>query len=338
MKKLVLYSSICAVLLALAAFSFATPLVQPVRTLEIPYDYFGEIVIDGVADAAYSAEQSTEAFNATGSTGADADFTFSFRVAFNPMYLYFIGTILDDFDNGPEYTTIDSIWEYDNVEVFISLDTTGSTNPTTNGYGDDSNCVQLRFNRGLTDSIQTPGRAAQEEYELYFENTASGWLIEAAIPWTVALGEGQIKEDFMDYLESIHGFDVLGNDSDEPGAGHLDCQTAWDMDDPDDPADRTEDSAWTNRSVFGIMTLADASDWIWVGLAERMKNTILVYPNPAGNSINFGIEGLSTICIYSLTGIKLMEVETTGEVDISSLKNGMYLAEYKNSFVKFIKE
>ena len=117
MKKHLLYVSTCAIFLALTASSFATPLVQPVRTIEIPFVQFSDITIDGYADAYYSPEQTTTAFNTTGSTGNDADYTFSFKVAFNPIYLFMIGTILDDYDNSVSYTTTPNAWEYDNVEV-----------------------------------------------------------------------------------------------------------------------------------------------------------------------------------------------------------------------------
>ena len=341
MKKQLLNLSACAVLLVLASIAFADPLVPPVRVLEIPYAGQSEITIDGTADAVYSAVQSTDAFNPTGSTGADADFTFSFQVAYNPLYLYIYGEILDDFENSLNYTTDSFAFTYDCVEVFINLDTVGSL---TAAY--DSNTIQLRISRGI-DSIQTPGRATQEEYMHHWENTATGWLFETAIPWTCVLGENQSSDDFENYLDFIHGFDVHGYDSDTLGPGHRDCQTAWDSDDPDDAADRTEDNAWNNRTVFGVVTLA-ANYWEWpcwpycpgMEIEEiTSKEEISIYPNPVGSTLHFEAEGLNLIRIYSLTGVKLIEEETTGEVDISGLKSGMYLAEINgNRFAKFIKE
>jgi len=339
MKKQLLNLSACAVLLAIAASTFALPLVPPVRDIEIPYaGQVGDITIDGTADAAYSADQSTDVFNPTGWTNA-ADYTFSFKVAWNPMYLYVIGTVADDFDNSLTYTTDANPWEYDNCEIFLSLDTTDSETATSSGYGGDTNCVQLRINRGI-DSIQTPGRATQEEYVHHWENTATGWMFETAVPWTSVLGDGQVKEDMLEYIDAISGFDMSGADSDELGAGHRDCQTAWDNDDPSDPADRTEDNAWTNRMVFGIMTLGgDATDFIFPSSVEpTVDNNISVYPNPAVNSINLDIDGLQTVEIFSITGVQVMVVETTGIVDISNLNSGLYVARVGNSSVRFVKE
>jgi len=266
----------------------------PVQTLNIPYS---SNVVDGTQSSGewYSPIQSTCAFNVTGSTGDDADFTCSFQIACNEVYLYLFVVILDEFDNSVEYTTTPNAFEYDCVELFLDLDTAGSgTNPDY-----DSNTIQLRFNRGLTDSVQTPGRAAQEEYELYVENTTSGWLMEAAIPWTCVLAEGQLPEDICDYKNLVHGFDLSGVDSDQPGPGHRDCQTAWDSDDPGMP-DATEDLAWNNRTVFGVVTFnyyLCTEPYIPSTTSIYRNNTISLYPNPAGNTIHFELEGLQTIKI-----------------------------------------
>ena len=150
------------------------------------------------------------------------------------------------------------------------------------------------------------------------------------------MSTGQLPEDILDYFGEISGFDLLGSDSDTPGPDHRDCQTAWDEDLPDGTAN--EDNAWTDRSVLGVMTFG----WGYYCPEESNEmlanETLLTYPNPAGNTLHFYINGLSTINIYSISGVRLMEVETTGEVDISGLNSGMYLAEYDKGFVKFIKE
>ncbi len=195
----------------------------------------------------------------------------------------------------------------------------------------------MRINRGI-DSIQSPGRAAQEEYIHYWKDTDSRWLIETAIPWKAVLTEGQLPEDIIEYLDCINGFDVSGADSDTLGPNHRDCQTAWDMDEPNDPNDRTEDNAWTNRSVFGIMTFGYGY-CPPSGIDVTLTDNISYYPNPASNSIYFKLDRPSTIKIYTLTGVKVMEVQTTSNVDISNLKRGMYLVEINGEdIVKFIKE
>ena len=333
MKKQLLNLSACAVFLALASIAFADPLVTPVRTLEVPFD--DAIVIDGIADDGYSAVQSTVAFNTEGSTGADADFTFSFQVAFDPQYLYIYGEILDDYDNSLEYTNTANQWMYDNIEIFLNLDTVESM---TAAY--DSNTNQLRINRGI-DSIQSPGRATQEEWDHHWENTASGWLFETAVPWTAVLSDAQVDRDMDAYLDLIHGFDMSGADSDSDNDTERTCQTAWDSDDPDDPGDTTEDNAWNNRLVFGIITLeysAVPENWWPTAIETPTEGNINAYPNPAFNTITFDIEGLQTVEIFSVTGVQVMVVESTGTVDISDLNSGLYVARIGNNSVRFVKE
>ena len=334
MKKQLLNLSAVAILLAIASFTFGRELVQPVSTLEIKYAEPGTMKIDGFDDeAVYSAEQSTIAFVTTGSTGADADFTFTFKVAYDLDYMYLFAKILDDVDNSLTYTTDANPWTYDCIEVFLSLDTTGSTGVTSNGYGDDTNCVQLRINRGI-DSVQQTGRATADMYINHFENTGDGWLCETAIPWKAVLATGQDPEDIMDYIGAVNGFDMSGADSDTPGPDHRDCQTAWDSDDPVETG--TEDNAWTDRSVFGIMTLEVKDDYL--ATENFTQDNLVAYPNPANNTITFSIEGMQTVEIYNITGAKVLTQLTTGQVDISSLMSGIYFANINGSSVKFIKE
>ncbi len=251
MKKIFLYSIIILLGTWIFPVAWSAPMIAPVRSMVIPYAPEG-VIIDAVADDCYSVSQTTTAFNVSGATGNDADYTLTFKVCYDSLRLYLFAHILDDYASEIPYTTSPSPYMYDNVEVYISLDTVG----TTAVY--DSNTIQLRFNRGIIDSAQAPGRADQSEYAgyVYYENTAEGWNLEVGIPWTAVLGPGQLPEDIRAYMEasSIHGFDVMGYDNDTDGPDVHGCRTAWDEDDPASP-DETEDLAWCNRTVFGIMAL-----------------------------------------------------------------------------------
>ncbi len=332
MKIAIPHLSILAIFLAAASITMATPHTPPVRSLEIPPT--NVIVIDGVADGAYSPSQSTTAFNVTGSTGADADFTMSYQVCYTYSKLYMLFTVLDDYACEIPYTTSVNPWTWDNIEVFLSLDTTG----TTAEY--DSNTIQLRFNRGIQDSAQSPGRADQSEYagNVYSENTADGWVLEVGIPWTAVLQEGALPEDIEAFIcHSINGFDVSGADNDTDGPDARDCQTAWDDDNPAMP-DATEDLARNNRTMFGIMTMMGCCS------LETIENpSRIVYPNPASKKIQLqNAEPASTIAIYDLLGVKMLEtklVNSEDYIDVSSLRTGLYTAIINNKEVtRFIKE
>ncbi len=347
MKSHLLTLCFAAFLLAVSGIIIAAPMTQPVRSLEIPGVPFGAVMtIDGVADEdCYSAEQSTTAFNIYGSTGADADFTATFRVCCSMERLYICWTILDDYACEIPYTTGPNPWTWDNVEVFLSLDTVG----TTVEY--DTNTIQLRFNRGILDSAQMPGRADQSEYagNVYYENTANGWVLEVGIPWTAVLSEGQLPEDFEAYVSTVSGFDVSCADNDTDGPDARDCQTAWDDDDPAMP-DQTEDLAWNNRTMFGVMTLN--YHWavsygppysIFIPDSPRYIEQ-LVYPNPATDKFQLiNCELLqNNILVYDISGTLVLEVKDVyreESIDISMLENGLYTVIINNRDIsRFVKE
>jgi hypothetical protein len=333
-KTLLYYIGLTLMCLALTAITIAAPMTAPVRSMAIPATN-NAMVADGIAEDGYSVSQSTTAFNIAGSTGADADFTCSFRVCYTASKLWLLATILDDYACELEYTTDLEAWSYDCVEVFLSLDTTG----TTTEY--DSNTIQLRFNRGIQDSAQTPGRAAQEDYAVYYENTADGWVLEVGIPWTAVLQEGAVAEDIMAYtFPVINGFDFGGVDNDTDGPDAHDCQVAWDEDDPEMP-DATEDLAWNNRTMFGIMTLEPGE---YIGLyPERSKSKIQILPNPTTNFIQLtGLSVPGVINIMNIAGsgmLTLENVENEQEIDISMLPAGIYTVLLNNEqSLRFVKE
>jgi len=331
--------------LTMTAISVTFPIVvfgthfPPVRELLIPAAPDG-VIIDGIDDEIYGDLQTTSVFNPTGWGGPD-DFTVSFKAAYDPQYLYLWIDVIDAIQNNVTSITTPEPWGYDNIEVYLDLDTTGSG--TNTGY--DNNSIQLRFNRGLKDLVQTPGRAAQEEYKYLFENTAHGWVHEVAVPWTCVLGDDQIPEDMMDYLggDSRHGFDLHGSDSDTPTYSNRQSQTAWDSDDPDTPEDRTEDSAWDDLRALGVIRFEDFN-WTdfefdhGTGIQQPSKHTFNVYPNPATNKITFDTERPCIVEIYSIIGVKVLVAETTGTIDISSLNSGLYIVRMGNKTSTFVAE
>jgi len=327
-KQLLNLSFVTANLLLYGSYSFAAP-NAPVRELEVPYAW-PTPTLDGVVDDVYSAEQSTALIydaQAEHWTGA-SDFTAVFHLCYDRDYLYIIAIVTDDVEESYDWS-YSSPWMFDNVEVFLQLD----TNTTYTAY--DSLTVQLRFCRGL-DSVQEPGRVVRSDFYYYMETpTGTGWLVETAIPWTCAMSEGMVPDDIENYIgcNEIMGFDFSAADSDntdaDPTVGNRDYQTAWDEDEPDGQ----EDQAWQNVTVFGYLSVGYC-----VAVDIYPENNIIVYPNPTDNILTFDIEGEQTIEIYSINGTKVFTQQTTGIVDISSLKRGFYVARIGNESVRFVKE
>jgi hypothetical protein len=330
MKKQLLNLSLTLAAGILLASNAVAQLIPPVRTMEIPA--ITEVpVIDGLAsEASYSAMQSTDVFNPTGWDG-DADFKFDFQVMWGYNYLYVYGEIADDVEHNYVWDQGDP-WTFDNCELFVDLD----TNTVATAYG--ATCAQLRFARAL-DSVETAGRAPRADYMWYVENTASGWAFEVAVPWTAFLADGALPEDIMDYVANSIGFDMSGADSDntdgDDAVGNRDVQSAWDSDEPDDEADRTEDTAWNNTSVFGNVTLMGTPvDFSPAVSADASFN---VYPNPALNTVTFvGVSG--TVEVFSITGQQVMVLDVVEGVatDISALNSGVYFMVANNEAQKVV--
>lgn len=326
--------------------------VPPVRSLVIPMA-LGTICIDGVDDeAGWSAKQSTSSFSPGEGYGNDADYSFSFKVCYDATYLYIYGKISDDYESPWEWGSPNP-WIYDNVEVFFDLDTNGSGNNPA--Y--DTNTYQLRINRGIDSIGDNCGRLGDSimrpMHKYYWENTADGWLFEAALHWKFVLGTGQKVEDILTYMDGdvVSGFDVHGTDSDTDFGGNADCRNAWDRDEPDDAADRTEDNAWNNRTVFGTVTFDCYGCTPWPPISTNeisVINNLSIFPNPANNYLQINndlvITGYEIIDILGNIIIKEAGAISNNKINISQLPtNNIYMLKVTDnngiiSSAKFIKE
>ena len=252
MKNYLLLLFSLVFILGISLKASGTP-IPPVRTMDVPFAPVPP-VMDGVADDLYGEVQTTDIFNPTGYEGP-ADLTGTFRVCWDHDYFYWYCEVVDDVNHSYEWH-VGNPWEFDQAHIYFQLD----TNTVVTAYGPTT--AQMRVCRGL-DSIETPWMHVNRSEFLYYmeADAAEGWIFEVAIPWTAILYDGAMSEDIMDYVGSAIGFDVDISDSDNSDGdyaiGNRDVQAAWDMDDPDDPEDRTEDLAWNNTSVFGYITLME---------------------------------------------------------------------------------
>ena len=254
MKNPTLHFLLTVSLLYFSSGLLAIPYVPPIRTLDVPAREV-PIVFDGFDnEASWSSAQYVTLFNKEGWDGTDADFSGYLKLCWDMHYLYLFANITDDINHSLPPDVWDS-WMFDCIEFHLDLDT--NNHPSTT-Y--DDNTIQLRFNRGV-DSAHIPGRAQVGDFYFFqMEKPGNnGWILEAGIPWTCAMPYGSLPEDFEEYFANIMGFDVAFSDSDnafgDPMTGARDVMGAWDSDDPDEPSDRTEDLAWQNTSVFGIVDL-----------------------------------------------------------------------------------
>lgn len=99
----------------------------------------------------------------------------------------------------------------------------------------------------------------------------------------------------------------------------------------------------------GGLSQQEVIDWYFIeinnctsGISENALAGLALYPNPAENMIT--IEGVNSdvVTITDLNGKTLMVVETNNsdkvEINISTLDNGIYIANTNNGMIRFVKQ
>jgi hypothetical protein len=233
--------------------------VEPVR-ITISPSLSEVITIDGEdSESSWGTEEIvSDPFYATDWDG-EADLSGYFKTCWDINHFYFFARVQDDISHG--WNGVDgNFWEFDYVWFFFNIDSSLSESVE---YLEDA--TNIAFNRELPDQIEgtltyDTDRLALDEMDFTVVNNDSFYTVEAAIPWVYLLPgpvEAINPDDIHEWLDKAMGFDVhfIDSDSDDPFVGVRSAHSAWDMDEPNDIDDTTEDNAWNNTSVFGIVSL-----------------------------------------------------------------------------------
>ncbi|MBN1116298.1 MAG: hypothetical protein JXA77_03770, partial [Bacteroidales bacterium] len=233
----------------------ATGLILPIEK-DTSYAFVGNMItLDGYESEAEWSDINiiTTPFQSPiGFRGAD-DLSAYFRTCFNDRAFYVFANISDDTaayydgENG-------GWWDFDAFEVMFNLDTVGIY--PDGSYLDDA--ILIGFNRGYANVSTIIVGSKVDGYddpELKFAQieNGTGWQIEIEIPWNYILPSGLEPEDIVNYVNTFIGFDIKIDDADtdDPYYPGRDAQLTWDT----DGLDGTEDNAWNDTRVFGLMKL-----------------------------------------------------------------------------------
>jgi len=319
-------------LFAFMAFLFASyavaQYVEPIRTTDIPPTFATDpITIDcDDSEAAYGPQQNMQIAKRAGAAnphgledGDPVDFNAWFKAAYDLDYLYLYIEVTDDIEESYSEGKSDS-WTWDNVEIFIDLD----TNSTTNIYSNAST-IQLRYCRSY--GVETPGRVAKTDFLVEEINDASMWIVEIGVPWTAAAATGVVPDMLEQQAEGIIGFDLAVADADGDGTGSTGgrnfeggAQAFWDPDTPIENAD----NAYQNRRVFGwaALTGIGCDPHPCDNISDITPDLqISIYPNPAGDHLIINAVNSSDLhgCNVNITNL-LGETLLVKEIDQHSCK------------------
>lgn len=74
------------------------------------------------------------------------------------------------------------------------------------------------------------------------------------------------------------------------------------------------------------------------GVADIQGNGIVLWPNPAGNTLYLEDMDDETVSVYDYHGRLVMQETYRGQLDVSSLAPGLYVVAAKNRSMRFVKE
>jgi hypothetical protein len=344
-------------LVAFAASKIATAqYFLPISKMDVPHTV-AAITMDATADASYGPVIATTITKEAGAgitpykTTEDVagDFGSMFRLCWDETYLYLYAEVTDDIEQDYVRGAANS-WTWDNFEAFLDLDT--NSDPALQNVDK----VQLRFNRGLKDAADADsmvesagGNVTAAAYLFSRVDAASdlvsgypGWKFEVAIPWAAAVS-GEISGDMTQQKLDVIGFDIGIADADgdqvypdvtEGGrnvAGG--SQAFWDLDDP--AGTGNEDNGYQNRRCYGFITLKGGSGIDVINTTSSVN----VYPNPSTGIVNLtNLDGLTTVEIYNMVGVKVKSVEVTNnQINVADLQTGVYVVKANNYSFKLTK-
>lgn len=74
------------------------------------------------------------------------------------------------------------------------------------------------------------------------------------------------------------------------------------------------------------------------GVSDTQENGIVLWPNPAGNTLQLvGVDD-ELVSIYDNTGRLVLQERYAGQIDVSGLAPGLYVVATRNRSMRFVKE
>lgn len=270
--------------------------VRVVNTYKI-FKVASPITIDGNIDETW-LDANIISMNATkllsGTVNNAADLSGFAKILWDNNYLYFLATVTDDMKVNDSQTNYDD----DGVELYVDIN-----NDKADTYGANDVQYTFKWDGGSTIGTLPDGRSTANITYKYVA-TATGYIIEARIPWSTL--QGNVSAG------NLIGLDFMINDDDDNGT--RDGKLSWNA---------AEDQAWQNPALFGTARLVENE--IITATDGAIETSFSIYPNPTKGTLF--IQGLETSFEYMLidhTSRVLQQGVSESKIDVSHIENGLY--------------
>ncbi len=252
------------------------------------------------------------------------DIDATLQIAWNQVGLLIFLDITDDQEN--YFTEGDNTWEQDNSEFFFYFGEDGTWGPDAEVTTVDNDTLFSQIRLQLTDEYETTtdgrfkgtwgaaptGPADSAKMEAVAVPSASGWSLEAIMPWAMFSKTYEVEVGMK------FGFEVCIGDADET---LRDNQLSL-------LNDSGTDDAYENKSYLNTAILGEV---IAVYIPSYFVNTVCIYPTLVDNLLNLTGK-VTSLTIYNVSGQAVLSVkdDSITTVDVSELQPGIYFVNLNN--------
>jgi hypothetical protein len=296
------------------------------------------MTIDGADNEASYGAENTVAWCWTPASGVIAarDLGGFFKVCYDKTNLYLYCKVTDD--TAGIYDGAGNQWTFDNVELFLDMDSTinlvsnlGSYNQGTHA-DTTTDANQYRWDRQIADSsLGNAGRNGTDLNNFGLTDPGQYWTVEVAVPWMATMPTGATIQSLNDWFAQTIGFDISYADNDSGTNGDRVGQIAWEGDTNASGGKGESDQAWHDTRDFGFASFEAITPLTPVNAIKTIdKTSINMYPVPATSVLNISnLEGANSIDFVNSLGQSVKTISSinasTVAVNVSDLTSGVYM-------------
>ncbi len=296
---------------------------EPPVTITIPK--VAAIEIDGIEDDSFANLSENKIDKVAQGTVADEnDNSGYFKAAWDETNLYLL---VDITDNDPtSYGNATKSWENDGIEMFVDA----KDRRYVGGARISAEQHQLRINYDRMDenNEMVADQDGLGDHKMTIAQLAggTGFTFEIAIPWA-GIFNGCYDDPVAAAAENVKAgyqmaFEISILDADQ--VDHRKSILNW--------ANNTgEDKAYTTNQYYGRIILGEG-----VGVKNISEKISNIYYSSASQLVKF-YNPAKEVAVYDITGKVVLKARNVNQLNVSTLRSGMYMIVADNESVKIVK-